>query len=374
MNGRERFNAITHFKPFDRVFNREFGWWDEVFSVWQKDGMPKEVKGNVEGDVFFKFDKFEESGINCGLSPGFETITLEQDKDYKIVKDWEGVTKKVFQSGASSIPHYLDYSLKDRESWKDFKAKLAPGMHRYPADWKERVKKWNAPDRDYPVGINGGSIIGTPRDWIGFENTALMFYDNPILMEEIITTMADLVVGTIEPALKEVKFDYAYMWEDIAFKNGPMISPEMFKKFCVPQYKRITSLLHKYGVDVIWLDCDGDINPIVHLWLEAGVNGMFPLEVGCNTDPVVLRKKYGKDVLLFGGVNKRELSKDKKSIDAEIERLRPIVEGGGFIPHVDHRCPPDVSYENYLYYLKRKKEVFNIKDWDLEPIIKTLRK
>ncbi|MEI6846233.1 MAG: uroporphyrinogen decarboxylase family protein, partial [Candidatus Firestonebacteria bacterium] len=150
--------------------------------------------------------------------------------------------------------------------------------------------------------------------------------------------------------------------------------PEMFKKFCVPQYKRITSLLHKYGVDVIWLDCDGDINPIVHLWLEAGVNGMFPLEVGCNTDPVVLRKKYGKDVLLFGGVNKRELSKDKKSIDAEIERLRPIVEGGGFIPHVDHRCPPDVSYENYLYYLKRKKEVFNIKDWDLEPIIKTLRK
>ena len=374
MNGKERFQAVTHFKSFDRVFNREFGWWDEVFSVWQKEGFPKEVKGNDQGDIFFKFDKFEQSGINCALAPGFDHRIIEQDKDYQIVIDHENVTKKIFQSGASSIPHYLDYGLKDRETWKEYKKKLVAGMHRYPKDWKERVKRWNDPKRDYPVGINGGSIIGTPRDWIGFENTALMFYDDPVLMEEIITTMADVIVGTIEPALKEVKFDFAYMWEDIAFKNGPMISPEMFKQYCVPQYKRITSLLHKYGVDVIWLDCDGDINPIVHLFLEAGVNGMFPLEVGCKTDPVELRKKFGKDVLLFGGVNKRELSKDKKSIDAEIEKLRPIVEGGGFIPHVDHRCPPDVSYDNYLYYLKKKKEVFNIKDWDLEPILKTLKK
>ncbi|MFH1073795.1 MAG: uroporphyrinogen decarboxylase family protein [Candidatus Firestonebacteria bacterium] len=374
MNGKERFNAVTHFRPFDRVFNREFGWWKEVFPEWHNQGLPKEVNENDKGDVFFKFDKFEELDINCSLAPGFEHKIIEEDKDYKIVIDWKGVTQKIFQSGASSIPHYLDYSLKDRESWKEFKKKLVPGMQRYPKDWKECVKKWNVPGRDYPVGINAGSIIGTPRDWMGFENTALMFYDDPILMEEIITTMADVVVGTIEPALKEVKFDFAYMWEDIAFKNGPMISPEMFEKFCVPQYKRITSLLRKYGVDVVWLDCDGDINPIVHLFLKAGVNGMFPLEVACKTDPVELRKKYGKDVLLFGGVNKRELSKDKKAIDAEIEKLRPIVEGGGFIPHVDHRCPPDVSYDNYLYYLKKKKEVFNIKDWDLEPIIKTLRK
>ena len=374
MNGKERFNAVTHFKPFDRVFNREFGWWEENFPLWQTQGMPVRPNTEQDGDRFFKFDRIEYSNIGLSLNPAFEEKVLEEDKDYRLVIDSEGVTKKIFVSGSSSIPHYLDYSLKDRDSWTKFKKKLVPGMHRYPKDWKERVKRWNDPKRDYPVGINGGSIIGTPRDWIGFENTAMMFYDDPILMQEIIETMADVVVGTIEPALKEVKFDFAYMWEDIAFKNGPMISPDMFKQFCVPQYKRITSLLRKYGVDVIWLDCDGDINPIVPHFLEAGINGMFPLEVSCKTDPVELRKKFGKDILLFGGVNKRELARDRKAIDAEIEKLRPIVEGGGFIPHVDHRCPPDVSLDNYLYYLKRKKEVFGIKDWNLEPVAKACGK
>ena len=370
MNCKERFNAGMHFKPFDRVVNWEFGWWNETFPEWHKQGLPLYVNNNTKGDVFFKFDKSETADVDCTLVPPFELRIIEQDKDYKIVIDHEGVTKKIFGDGASSIPHYLDYSLKDKESWKEFKKRLVPGMHRYPKDWKARVSRWNDPKRDYPINIDVSSLLGLPRNWMGFENCAMMFYDDPALMEEIIETMGDAGIGTIDAALKEVKFDYACMWEDIAFKNGPMISPEFFAKYLVPQYKRITSLLRKYGVDICLVDCDGDINPIVHLWLEAGVNGMFPLEVSCKTDPVELRKKFGKEVLLFGGVNKRELAKDKKAIDAEIEKLRPVVEGGGFIPHVDHRCPPDVPYDNYLYYLKKKKEVFNIKDWDLDSIMR----
>ena len=52
-----------------------------------------------------------------------------------------------------------------------------------------------------------------------------------------------------------------------------------------------------------------------------------------------------------------ELIAGKEAIDRELEKLRPLVERGGYLPCVDHRVPPDVTYENYLYYLERKKAI-----------------
>jgi uroporphyrinogen decarboxylase len=157
-----------------------------------------------------------------------------------------------------------------------------------------------------------------------------------------------------------VDLDFADFWEDMCFNMGPMISPAMFKEFMVPRYKRITDFLKQHGVDVVYVDCDGDINELVPLWLEGGVNCMFPLEIQSGSDPYPIREKYGEQVLLLGGVDKMQLIAGKVAIRKEIDRITPLVETGGYIPHVDHRCPPDVTYENYLYYLKTKREAFGI--------------
>jgi uroporphyrinogen-III decarboxylase len=164
----------------------------------------------------------------------------------------------------------------------------------------------------------------------------------------------------IEPLLRDIDFDYANGWEDIAFRNGPLIGPAMFRDFLLPGYKRIASLLRAHGVNVIFTDCDGDINAIVDLWMEAGFTCQFPLEVGAGTDPIALRERFGERVLLIGGVNKRALIAGRDPIDREMERLAPLVAQGGFIPHVDHRCPPDVTFENYLYYLEAKKRILGL--------------
>jgi len=128
----------------------------------------------------------------------------------------------------------------------------------------------------------------------------------------------------------------------------------------VPRYRRITEALRRHGCDVVYVDCDGNINQLVSLWLEAGVNGMFPVEVAAGTDPIVLRDRYGKRVLLLGGVNKRALIAGKQAISKEIERIGPYVKEGGWIPHVDHRVPPDVTLENYRHYLALKRDTFSI--------------
>lgn len=83
---------------------------------------------------------------------------------------------------------------------------------------------------------------------------------------------------------------------------------------------------------------------------------MFPIEAA-HTNPVKLRQEYGKDILLIGGVNKVQLARGREAIDEELKRLRPLIEKGGYIPMVDHRVPPDVSFENYLYYLEKRKDI-----------------
>ena len=195
---------------------------------------------------------------------------------------------------------------------------------------------------------------------MGFENACLAVKTDRSLVEDMMEHITELVIRVISRVLPDLELDFAHFWEDMAFRTGPMISPTDFKELMVPHYRRITDLLARYGVDLVIVDCDGDITQLVPLWMEAGVNVMFPLEVHSNSNPVKFRRRFGRDCKLLGGVNKMKLIEGRKTIDGELARLAPLVEEGGFIPHVDHRCPPDVTYLNYQYYLERKRTMFGI--------------
>jgi uroporphyrinogen decarboxylase len=204
---------------------------------------------------------------------------------------------------------------------------------------------------------------------MGVENLSLVLYDDPAWFEEMVTTVADCIIGTLTRVLETGgQFDGCSMWEDMCYNAGPLMSPKHFKRFLVPHYRRIADLLHKYDVDVIWLDCDGNIDKLMPLWLDAGINCMFPVEIGTwGADPIRYRQEYGKDLLMMGGVSKRLLARSKEEIGAEIRRLLPLVEEGGFIGFCDHRVPPDVPLENYMFYLDVVREVW-AKNLDLSPM------
>ena len=146
----------------------------------------------------------------------------------------------------------------------------------------------------------------------------------------------------------------------MCYNMGPLVSVRHFQEFMVPRYKKVADMLKNYGVELNMLDCDGDITLLVPGWLDAGITCMLPVEAR-HTDIYNLREKFGRRVLLLGGVNKLALIAGKKAIDKELERLTPLLKEGGYIPTVDHRCPPEVSYETYLYYLKKKRELIGRK-------------
>ena len=198
----------------------------------------------------------------------------------------------------------------------------------------------------------------------------MLIYDDPALFEEMVTTLADCILGTLDRLLASgAHFDACAMWEDMAYRAGPLISPAHFKRYLVPHYRRISELVRAHGVDVIWVDCDGKIDDLLPLWLEAGINCMFPVEVGTwGADPVAYRRAYGRDLLMMGGFDKHILAVSKDAIAAEVERLAPLVEEGGFIGFCDHRVPPDVPLDHYLFYLEQVRAVWG-KNLNLRPMM-----
>ena len=138
------------------------------------------------------------------------------------------------------------------------------------------------------------------------------------------------------------------------------ISPAMFRDFMLPRYRRITDLVRARGCDTIFVDSDGDVSQLIPLWLEAGINGVYPMEVAAGMDVGRLRQEYGRDLLMTGGIDKRALAQGPQAIDAELKRRMPVAEQGGYVPHLDHAVPHDVPYEAFCYYWDRKKEYLGI--------------
>jgi len=374
MNDRERFQAIMHYRPFDRSIIQDFQYWNETLDVWHAYGLPKDV-GWDQTQEFFGFDPLWD-GVSAvvDLCPTFEQKVLEESERYKILQQADGTTVRWMKVGAS-IPEELDHTLTDRASWDEhFKWRLDPAHpDRLPADLDERLAAVADAKRTFPLKVHCGSVFGKLRNWMGLMAVSYIQYDDPALFAEMIATIGDCIVGTLGQVLKRaraagVTFDYGSMWEDMSFAQGPLLGLPAFEAHCVPQYKRISALLREYGTDLIILDSDGDSRPLIPGWLAGGVNIAFPLEVGkWNCDPIACRRQFGKDLRIAGGFNKRTLAKGPDAIAAEIDRLAGLVEEGGFIPFCDHRVPPDVSFDNYLFYINRVKAVWGKGAADLRP-------
>jgi hypothetical protein len=374
VNARERFNATLHYQARDRSPLLDFGFWEETFVVWREQGLPLQVDKR-NSYLFFGMDfdldgAVGATGVKVGLVPFFEEVVLEDYGDREVIQQEDGV-RVLRHKFMSSIPKPIRHLLADRESWRrHYKPRLDPtSAGRLPMDWDERAKAWRDAEREDPIFLPGGSLYGWLRNWMGLERLSLVLYDDPAWFEEMVTTVADCIIGTLSRVLETGgQFDGCAMWEDMCYNGGPLMSPEHFKRFLVPHYRRIADLLHRRGVDVIWVDCDGKIDKLLPLWLESGINCMFPMEVGTwRADPIRYRRVYGKELLMMGGFDKRILASGKGDIEAEVHRLAPLVEEGGFIGFCDHRVPPDVPLENYWFYLETARRVWG-GDVDLRPM------
>jgi uroporphyrinogen decarboxylase len=291
--------------------------------------------------------------------PGFERKVIEILPDgTQRIQNGDGVIEKI-KPGITSIPSEDDYLLKDRESFeKYYRPKMQYAAERVDIEF---YKKFNdIRPYDIPVGLHLGSVLGNIRNICTVAGMIYLIYDeDEELFADIVDAYAEMQYQCAEAILQTgAKFDFAHYWEDICFKNGPLISPALFEEICAKHYKKRNELCHKYGIDIISLDCDGVTDRLLDTWVYNGVNTMFPIEVGVWGDQFEpARKKYGKEVLGVGGMDKTALRVDKAAVDKEIERMKRLASLGGFIPCPDHRLMPGTKFELVQYYAEKIKEI-----------------
>ena len=361
MTHRERLLRTLRFQPVDRVPDYEFGAWQQTIDRWHKEGLPEECGGVWSAiNQYFHTDDTEYGPgpwLHTGLLPGFEYKVLEEKGDHIVVQDGDGaIAEMVRPELGASIPRYLRYAIETREDWEKIRdERLNPNTPgRVPENIDELCKLTF--DADYPIGISGGSLYGWLRNWMGVENISIAIIEDTQWVEEMMEHLTQLWLHLYEKIAGKCKIDISHWWEDMCFNKGPLISPKMFKQLMVPRYKRVTDFLrNECGCEFNMVDCDGNIHELVPLWLEGGINVMFPLEAA-HTNAYRISDEFGTKVALRGYFDKRALIAGPEAIDAEFERLTPLLKRGGFIPHTDHLVPPDVSWQNYQYYRRRKVE------------------
>ena len=375
MNNRERLRAVLNYGSYDRMPVAHFGFWTELLEKWAAEGhlKPQEVTDAKDGsdnanliggklgfDFAYGFSYEDLSGFSS-LFPAFEPKHIREYDDgrYEYLNE-DGVI--VWQKkGVISIPAEIDHLLKDRASWEEH---YLPRLKYSESRFDEKVLQKLALEsetRSEPLGIYCKSLFGQIRNWMGLEGVSCLYAEDEELYDEIINTVGELVYKTVKRSLESgIKFDFAHFWEDICCKNGPLVVPSIFAEKAGPHYRRICDLVKSYGIEIISLDCDGVIDSLLPIWLENGVNTMFPIEVGTWKASIApWREKYGKELHGVGGMNKHVLSYDKAAVDAEIERLKPLVALGGYLPCPDHRLPPDTEWELVQYYCERMREAFS---------------
>ena len=360
MSGRERFIEQMHYRSVDRTFNMEFGYWDENFSIW-KGFIENGIRTNGQADRFFSFDPIHSLSAPVWLCPEFENKVIGTTDQFKIIQNESGLTAEIPLDGHSTIPHYTKSSIITPDDWKQVKEeRLSPDHPARKVDIAA-LKARHPENRDYPLGIYCGSMIGRIRDMLTFEGLAYATYDYPEMVEDMVETACVLVEQSLDQLLPHFTFEYASGWEDIAFKNGPIVSIDFFENVVVPRYKRIHRKLTAHGIDLWYTDCDGDVRPLLPGFLDGGINCLFPFEVmGC-AHPGQLLDQYEGELRIMGGIDKTKLIAGPAETRKYLESVAPYVEKGGYIPFCDHRCPPDVTWENYLYYLDLKESMFGMR-------------
>jgi uroporphyrinogen decarboxylase len=365
----DRFHACMNYQSADRVPNHEVGVWVQTKQRWREEGLATDDMhwDWFTGEPRWDLDPREYIDINFGMVPPYEEKVLSKEGDTEIIQRANGVISKALITGAAegmrmSMDEYISFPVTTPADFQELKKRFrGPSPVRYPAYWQQfLLPGWGLRQHPLILGRNCSTLgyYWRAREWMGTENLSYAWYDEPAMMHEMMEFITDFTIETARPVLASgVKPDYVFINEDLSMKNGPLLSPDTYRTFIFPQLRRLIAFFKANGVKWVIIDSDGNCELVIPYFMEAGVDAIWPMERASDMDPLALRKKFGRELRLWGGVDKRELTKDFAAIDTHLRTLQPLIADGGFIPSVDHLVPPDVSLVNFEHYMRRKHQL-----------------
>ena len=372
MNSRERYiEALTFGKP-DKIPFFPGGPRESTIKRWHSEGLPEDrswfdVMCEEIGVQQDPPSGVPHSGpdVNFLMNPMFEEKVLEHKNGHYICQDWKGNVCEIsdefdvsyLRSARDFVTRrWIKCPVETHEDWEDMKTRYRlDDPTRYPDDFDDRVKIMK--QRDYAISLAVHGPFWQLREWCGFEGLCMLTIDDPEFVAEMAGFWTDFVSKIMARALDAGAIDHLFICEDMAYKEKCMISPAMCREHLMPAWSRWATECTQAGAKIIEVDSDGNIDELLALWVEAGVNVNSPMEVAAGNDINEYRKTFGRDIAFSNGVDKRCIAKGGKVIEDELRRIEPVVRDGGFIPGCDHGVPHDISWPNFLHYSRLLAEM-----------------
>jgi uroporphyrinogen decarboxylase len=363
--GARKLRAAYERVPGAPLYQKEFGYYS--LERWKEEGMPE----GVPFEQLFGYDppgQYDLWGLGwceAAFEPAFEEKVVEERGAYEVVQDVSGRRLLCFKERRSGfMPTYLEHPVKDWQTWEeDVKWRLDPATPVRSAKFEETMQEATAAAAAGMLitqRVVGGYMY--LRSLIGPEHVLYAFYDKPDLIRDCMEAWLALADAVIARHQQFLTIEQFFIGEDICYKHGPLISPEMMREFIFPYYEQLIANIKRRQIDrsrhlYFHVDSDGWVVPVMPLYRELGMDVMSPFEVAAGCDVVEIGRQY-PDLVILGGIDKRVLAKDRRDIDRYLERVvPPMRERGGYVPTCDHGVPAEVSFGNYLYYRKRMLEL-----------------
>lgn len=349
MTSFERFKRMFEHKEADRIPVIDDPW-SSTIERWHKEGMPE----NVNYVDYFGLDRV--ANIDIDISPRYKTKIIEETEEYKIHTTEWGVTLKQWKH-AGSTPQFLDFKINSKDEWLKAKSRMAPTSDRI--NWnklKKDYKKWR--EEGYWIQARLWFGFDITHSWvIGTERLLMALVEDPEWCSDMYNTFLDDNLALLEMILDAgYKLDSIFWWDDMGYKNHQFFSLKTYRELSKPVHKRAIDWAHSKGIKAHLHSC-GDINPLIPELVEIGLDALNPLEVKAGMDPVQIKKKYGNDLVLHGGIN-AVLWDNTEAIKSEMNKVVPVMkELGGYIFSSDHSVPSSVSLENFKQIVDLAKKL-----------------
>lgn len=324
--------------------------WDQTVNRWVEEGLPSRFRAS---EIYKTPASPEQRYLDNGMA--------EPCHAYEQFLGFDGVKRMSFRLPYNTYPQEEhEPVIRTMEDWNELKAYMLKEQELYFTDENiERIYgryKENHEKGDFSIRFRISGYFWTPRVLLGIAEHMMAFYDKPDLLHEINQYVTDMYIKYLDKIFDIIQPETILLEEDLSGANGPMLSPECFDEFVGAYYKQLFPFLKRKGVKNVFVDTDGDFTMLIPNFIEAGVDGFLPMDVNAGMDIVAVREQF-PTLKFIGGFNKLEIAKGKEAIDAEFERLLPVIRQGGYVPGADHQVAPSTAFDDYRYYIMRLKEV-----------------
>jgi len=355
MTPRERFRRLMRYEPIDRLPVMALEPFEPTaIERWRTEGLPE----SADPVEYLGMSRLVHVPLNFHPLPGFAVDVVAEDETYFVQRSPMGALVRHRKDNPTLFYGHIDHPVKTRADWEEYRTRFdadTPG--RRPADWLAGALPSLEASED-PVGVCLFPFFFRLGFYaMGMERFLSAFYEEPALMHDVFAYWSDFVLRLLDPVLGVVRLDFALFAEDLAGKNGPLVSPRIYEEFWLPYQDPVVRLLQEHAVPVICQWTAGQLGALLPIMLDHGFNCTWPLEVTAGMDAPALRRRFGRNLLLGGNSAKEAVIAGPDAIDAEIERLKPLIREGGFLPALDDMASPDMPFSHYRHLVERLQAI-----------------